>query len=238
MFEEYATVRVVQLIHTDRWTEGGTPSIGDQGTIVSIDTNNDEVWYTVESSTPKSNNPWLAEFTENELEPGSEVDIDSHLVPEPPSDDNLVSNSEEGLKEKTKIPGSKKAKSSSELNVSQSATRYREDFNLNSNKKGRVYSIILSGVLGALVPYLVASLVIPDYSTLIPVIAGCLTGVTGGYLAGNIGEAVAFIVIFIFISVCFFNVVSNTFGREIFLSLVIGVTVGNLCTSIYNEYSR
>ena len=226
MFEEYATVRVVQLIHTDRWTEGGTPSIGDQGTIVSIDTKNDEVWYTVESSTPKSNNPWLAEFTENELEPGSEVDIDSHLVPE------------EGLKDKTKIPGSKKAKSSSELNVSQSATRYREDFNLNSNKKGRVYSIILSGVLGALVSYLVVSLVIPDYSTLIPVIAGCLTGVTGGFLAGNIGEAVAFIVIFIFISVCFFNVVSNTFGREIFLSLVIGVTVGNLCTSIYNESSR
>ncbi len=226
MFEEYATVRVVQLIHTDRWTEGGTPLIGDQGTIVSIDTKNDEVWYTVESSTPKSNNPWLAEFTENELEPGSEVDIDSHLVPE------------EGLKDKTKIPGSKKAKSSSELNVSQSATRYREDFNLNSNKKGRVYSIILSGVLGALVSYLVVSLVIPDYSTLIPVIAGCLTGVTGGFLAGNIGEAVAFIVIFIFISVCFFNVVSNTFGREIFLSLVIGVTVGNLCTSIYNESSR
>ena len=234
MFEEYATVRVVQLIHTDRWTEGGTPSIGDQGTIVSIDTINDEVWYTVESSTPKSNNPWLAEFTENELEPGSEVEIDSQLVPEPPSDDN----SEEGLKEKTKIPGSKKAKSGSELNVSPSATRYREDFNLNSNKKGRVYSIILSGVLGALVSYLVVSLVIPDYSTLIPVIAGCLTGVTGGFLAGNIGESIAFIVLFIFISVCFFNVVSNTFGREFFLSLVIGVTVGNMCSSIYNEYSR
>ncbi len=136
MFKEYATVRVVRLIHTERWTEAGTPSIGDQGTIVSIDTKNDEVWYTVESSTPKSNNPWLAEFTENELEPGSEIDMDNHLVPEPPSDDNLVGNSAEELKEKTKIAGSKKAKSSSELNVSQSATRYRKDFNLNSNKKG------------------------------------------------------------------------------------------------------
>ena len=231
-------VRVVQLIHTDRWTEGGTPSIGDQGTIVSIDTINDEVWYTVESSTPTSNTSWLAEFTENELEPGSEVDIDSHLVPEPPSDDNQVDNSEEGLKEKTKLTGSKKAKSLSEQNISHSATRHREDFNLNSNKKGRVYLIILSGVLGALVSYLVVSLVIPDYNALIPLIAGCLTGVTGGYLAGNIGEAIVFIVLFTFISVCFFNVVSNTFGREIFLSLVIGVTVGNLCTSIYNEYSR
>ena len=238
MFKEYATVRVVRLIHTDRWKEAGKPSIGDQGTIVAIDTINDVVWYTVESTNPKSKTPWLAEFTENELEPGSEVDVDSNLVLKPFSDDNLVSNSEEGLIEKIKIPGSKKAKSSSGLNISQSATRHRESVKLNNYKKGKIYSIILSSVFGALVSYLVVSLVLPDYSTSIPLVVGSLTGVMGGFLAGNIGESIAFIVLFTFITICFFNVVSNTFGREIFLSLVIGVTVGNLCSSIYNEYGR
>lgn len=47
-FPEYSTVRVVKLRHADRWTEGGAPSLGDEGTVVRADERDDGVWYTVE----------------------------------------------------------------------------------------------------------------------------------------------------------------------------------------------
>ena len=238
MFKEYATVRVVKLIHTDRWVETGSPSIGDQGTIVAIDTVNDDVWYTVESFAPDGKIPWLAEFTEDELEPGSEVKIGSDLVLEPVSNDNSVSNSEEELRGETEILGVMKVKTSSEQKLAQAESRRRNEGNLKKNKKGEIYSIILSGFIGALISTLVGSNFFPDHSVLIPIIVGGLTGIAGGFLAGNIGEAIAFIIIFTFITVCFFSVVSNKLGREILLSFVIGLSVGNLCSGIYNEYSR
>ncbi len=238
MFKEYTTVRVVKLIHTDRWIDAGKPSIGDQGTIVDIDTVNDDVWYTVESFSPDGKTPWLAEFTEDELELGSEVEIGSDLVLEPVSNDNPVGNSEEKQREETEVLGVKKVKISSEQKLAQTESRRGNKDNLNKNKKGEIYSIILSGFLGGLISTLVGSIFFPDHSALIPAIVGCLTGTAGGYLAGNIGEAIAFIFIFSFVTVCFFSVVSNAIGREIFLSFVIGLSVGNLCSGIYNEYSR
>ena len=60
-------------------------------------------------------------------------------------------------------------------------------------KKGEIYPIILSSVLGSLISYLAVSLVLPDYNTFIPLIVGCLTGAMGGFQAGNIGESIAFI---------------------------------------------
>ncbi len=52
-FPEYSTVRVVKLKHADRWTEGGAPSIGDEGTVVGSDERDDGVWYTVEHGAGK-----------------------------------------------------------------------------------------------------------------------------------------------------------------------------------------
>ena len=66
-FPEYSTVRVVKLRHADRWTEGGAPSLGDEGTVVRADERDDGVWYTVEHA-PGVGTNWIADFSQDELE--------------------------------------------------------------------------------------------------------------------------------------------------------------------------
>lgn len=66
-FPEYSSVRVLKLRHADRWTEGGAPSVGDEGTVVGAGERDGGVWYTVEHA-PRGRTRWIAEFSEDELE--------------------------------------------------------------------------------------------------------------------------------------------------------------------------
>ncbi len=66
-FPEYSAVRVVKLRHADRWTEGGVPSVGDEGTVVGVDERDDGVCYTVEHA-PGGGTKWIADFSQDELE--------------------------------------------------------------------------------------------------------------------------------------------------------------------------
>ncbi|HEX6058398.1 MAG TPA: hypothetical protein VFZ11_05215 [Gemmatimonadaceae bacterium] len=69
-FELFDTVRLVDVVARERILHdtdagGGTPQLGDTGTVVEII---DDGLYLVESTEEEGGSRWLAEFLEDELE--------------------------------------------------------------------------------------------------------------------------------------------------------------------------
>ena len=74
-FSEGQRVRVRAVLVPKRWqvheseAVARSPALGDIGTVVSVDTGDGKLVYTVESVDPHGEELWLAQFEDEELEP-------------------------------------------------------------------------------------------------------------------------------------------------------------------------